>query len=317
LIAVLLVAFLFAGFAFIPAKTVNFNQSDSAPAVSGVNVVALNFDADVADVHIVPTLVDNLVQVDTSATGSMSLFGSNSDPVKITFTNQTSGDTLTVNYKVSRVETWPVSFGLNVNCTIYVNPSVTLDLKVGTSVGKITLGSSDQPIIYRALDLQSKTGEVDASFNSNTQLTGNVSLHTTTGDVHFSSENAQLSADATKIGLETTTGSIDVHITQSSQQQIANDVVGNVESTTGGVNLYMDISGDVAAQVTSHNSVGGIYLDVTNFNGDESPIASSNYPAARNYFVDLETTTGSIHIKAAYQPQQEPLSAQDRCETTP
>jgi hypothetical protein len=312
LIAVLLAAFLFAAFAFVPGETVNFSQSNSAPATEGINVVSLTFDADAGNIQIFPNLTDGLVQVNTVAAGSMNMFGSNRDPVKVTFSNQTVGDTMMVTCKVSRLEKWPIMLGLNVNCTIYVNPSVTLDLKVGTSVGKITLGSSDQPIIYRALDLQSKTGEVDASFNSNTQLTGNVSLHTTTGDVRFISENAQLSADATKISLETTTGSIDVHITQSSQQQIANDVVVNADSTTGGVNLYMDISDDVAAQVTSHTSVGGIYLDVTSFNGDESPIASSNYPAARNYLVDLETTTGSIHIKAAYQQQETPASMQEQ-----
>jgi hypothetical protein len=303
LMAVLLVAFLFAFFAFIPLQSVNFSQSDSVPTVPRVNTVILNFDADVADVNVIPTdLPNQLVRIDVSATGSVGLFGSNTQPVKVSFSNETIGDTLIVTAGVSGTEMWPTSFNFKVTCNLYLDRNAVLNVNARTSVGKVTL-DSEVPVVFSGLNLRSTTGNVAVSLSDFAVLTQDisvsyVSLTTTTGSVQFTWNNVQVSGKIA-VNLATTTGSVTADFTQNGA--LASNVSVDAKTTTGSANLGMSISGNVGAQVTSHTSLGSISTDMQSFNGDKSSLASSNYPARGNFVVDEQTTTGSIHITATYQ----------------
>jgi len=310
LVGILVAAFFFAVVAFVPFQTVNFTQSNSAPAVSGVNAVNLNFDADVANVNVIlRSLPDQLVVVDISAKGSTGLFGSATNPVQVTFSNQTAGKTLTVTSKVSRQEMWPMSYNLNVVCNVYVDPVAVLNLTVRTSVGEITMNSIDAPAVLQALNLHTTTGSVRATVTDLVVFAGDVSVSTTTGNVQFTWNNAHVSGDIL-VNLRSTTGSVTADVTQN--RLLAGNVSLDATTTTGAVNLGIDIDDNVGAEVTSHATFGGITVDAQNFNGNKSPIYSSNYPAVSNFRVNLGTTTGGIHVTAVSQTPESSVQEQVR-----
>jgi hypothetical protein len=313
LIAILVVAFFFSVFAFLPLQSVNFNQSYSAATVPGVDAINLNFQADVANVNVIPTdLTNQLVSMDVSASGSMGVFGSSNQPVKVTFTNQTVGNTMTVTPKVSMTNAWPFSFNLKVTCNIYVERSVAMNISAQTTVGKITLKPAVDivPQEFRNINLKSTTGNIEANLTDLFSLNGDISISTTAGSTQFNWDTAHVFRN-TAVNLASTTGSIMASITQNG------DIGGNVSiataTTTGSVNLDMNLRGDVGTQITSHTTTGSISVNVQNFNGNKSPIYSSNYPANSNFIINQGTTTGSIHITAAYQDQNpSPASTQEQ-----
>ena len=300
LIGVLLIAFFFVVFAFAPFRSVNFSQTEIAYSVPGINNVNLNFEADVANVKIIPAdLTNQLIRMEVSANGSTGLFGSNTEPLKIIFSNQTSGDLFTVTSRVTRPQPWPFSSNLKVTCNIYVDRSVFMNIYAQTTVGEITLSAGDQNAeTFQNITLRTTTGNIQANLLSSVRLVGNLAISTTTGNVQFTWNNAHVSRN-TDIALTSTTGSITTDIT--SNGNLGGNITLNTRTTTGSINLGMSINENVGAQITSHTSVGSVSVDVQNFNGNKSPIYSSNYPAANNFIVDQTTTTGSIHINAAYQ----------------
>jgi hypothetical protein len=299
LIGVLLIAFFFVVFAFAPFRSVNFSQTEVAYSVPGINNVNLNFESDVANVKIIPAdLTNQLIRMEVSANGSTGLFGSNTEPLKIIFSNQTSGDLFTVTSSVTRPQPWLFSSTLKVTCNIYVDRSVFMNINAQTTVGEITLNSGAQNVTFQNITLRTTTGNIQTNLLSSVRLDGNLSISTTTGNVQFSWNNAHVSRN-TDVDLTSTTGSITTDIT--SNGNVGGNISLNTRTTTGSINLGMNINGNVGAQITSHTSVGSVSVDVQNFNGNKSPIYSSNYPAANNFIVDQTTSTGSIHINAAYQ----------------
>ncbi len=301
LISILLIGFFFAVIAFVPFRSVNFNQTEVASSFPGAQNVNLNFDADVANVNVIPTdLTNQLVRMEVSATGSTGLFGSDTQPLKITFNNATSGDTLTVTSHVSRAEFWPISPNLKVTCNIYIERSAVMNINAQTTVGKITLKPEINivPQEFRNITLKSTTGSIETNLTDLFSLNGDISISSTTGTIHLNWDNAHVFRN-TAVNLKSTTGSITANIAENGD--IGSNVSMRAITTTGSINLGMNINGNVGAQIISHTSVGAISVDVQNFNGNKSPIYSSNYPATSNFIVDQTTTTGSIHINADYQ----------------
>jgi hypothetical protein len=74
----------------------------------------------------------------------------------------------------------------------------------------------------------------------------------------------------------------------------------------------MSIRGNVGAELISHTSTGSISVDAQSFNGNKSPIYSSNYPASSNFLVDSATTTGSIHLTVIYKATEASTQEQVR-----
>jgi hypothetical protein len=300
LIGILLVAFLAVIFVFVPFRSINQSQTYAAYMVPDVNTVCLNFEADVADVTIIPTdLPNQLVRLEMNATGFMGFFGSETNPVDVTFTNSTSGNTLTVTSRVTRTEAWPLSFNLKVTCNLYVDRSAVLNITAKTSVGSMILDTEAQgdPLVFQNLTLRSTTGSARANLNRAVELRNDVSVSTTTGSVMFIWNGTTCSRNLAAT-LASTTGSIVANVIRSGV--MGGNVTVDATTTTGSVNWGMNLSGNVGARFTSQVTTGSISLDVHNFNGDKSPIASSNYPAKANFIINSQTTTGSIHITAAY-----------------
>lgn len=294
LIAILIVAVVVAGLAFLPVQNVNYTKTNTVPADASINSIYLGIDADVANINVVPTrLQGQLVQVNVSATGAVGVFASTTEPVKVEFNSVNSNGTSTVTCKISQQASWSLNNALTVTCNVYIDPSAALNVQVSTSVGKIQL-TSDTPVTFQAVNLHSTTGSVSAAFTDST-FSGPITATTTTGAVKFTSNNCRLIGDRS-LTLTTTTGSVDALFAQD--QSLEGNLTCNVASTTGSVRLDLQLSGAIAAQITSHTSTGHISTDVQNFNGNQSPIYSNNYPADSNILANLSVTTGNINIHA-------------------
>lgn len=297
LIVILAFALFFAALVWAPFVPVNSNVARAATAGLSVRAVNLDFSADVADVNVIlRTLPNQLVALNVTASGYVGLLGDASNPVQVTFTNQTEGTALTVTSGVSRTQAWPFSSNLQVTCDVYVDPSVSLSLNIHTSVGQVTM-DANREVVFDALTLQSGTGSVELTLGEGTTLKGNIAATATTGSVQFVWTNCAVIGNITA-NIGSVTGSLNANVTQD--RPLSGDVFFDAGTSTGSIDLRMDISGRVGSEITSNTSVGSVSIDVQNFNGNKSPIYSSNFPAEGNFIANLGASTGSIHVAASY-----------------
>ena len=104
--------------------------------MSAVNTVKLVFDADVADVNVIPAVIPNdimangMVRLHVFATGSIVFLGNADQPLKVTLDQQVIGNTATVTAHVTRTVMWPFTDTLKVTCDLYANRRTTLDRDV-------------------------------------------------------------------------------------------------------------------------------------------------------------------------------------------
>lgn len=295
LIGIVLTAVIVSAIVFAPVNPVNFNQTNEVNQPN-VNRLNLNFQADVAEINIIAqNLTDKTILTTVSATGSTSIFGS-PKPIYVSFSNETVGNELTVTSKISRNQ-GIFSENLKVVCYIYINPSLNLSLNVKSDVGKI-LFNAQAPATIKSLNLEATTGIAQANIEKGTIVAGEISLKTTTGNVHFRMDKANVYGNVT-VNLQSTTGSVEMAITET--EKLSGNVQVNAATTTGAVNLAMLLDDGVGARIESKTDFGGITTDIENFSGNKSPIQSNNYPAESNFFINMRTNMGGIHIKATYQ----------------
>jgi len=296
LIAVLLTALVISALLFLPFYPVNFNQTNQVPKAN-VNNLLVDLQVDVTNVNIsFKNLPNSIVILNVTADGNVGILDDPDGAVNVTFTHQTSNNSAVVIASVSRVGRWPISYDLNVNCDVYVDPSVNLSLNVRSSVGNIVM-NADTKMILQNVDLETTTGSVDVSLSKSVVVANSISLMSTTGTVQFNMNNADVSSNVSA-NLRSTTGLVNVDLVAT--QNLSGNVTVNARTTTGGVNLSMEIDNDVGGRIESHTDIGRITVDVQKFSGNQTPLQSNNYPAGSNFLVNLRTTTGGINICAAY-----------------
>jgi hypothetical protein len=301
LIAIVVTAVIVSAIIFAPLQSVNFNQTNQVNQPN-INTLNLNFQADTAEIYVIAqNLTGRTILIGTSATGSIGVFGS-TNPIQVTFSNETAGNTLTVTSKVTDVDQGLFSRNVRVTCTIYINPSVRLNLNITTETGQISLTAAE-PATFESLNLKSTTGMVQANMENGTVIAGDISLKTTTGAVSFRMNQANVQGNDT-FNLQTTTGTVDTDITEN--KALSGNVQVNAATTTGAVNLAMNIDNGVGARIESQTQIGQITTNLNNFSGDKSPIESNNYPAESNFLITLKTSVGEININAAYQSSSTP-----------
>ena len=296
LVAVLISALVIGALFFVPLNAVHFNQTNQVPQTAMDNLF-LDFQVDVGQVNVFfETLPGNMAVLNVTADGSVGVFEDANHPVNVTFSHQTTNNNEAVVASVSRTSRWPISYGLNVKCDVYIDPSANVTLQLRSSVGDIMM-DSDAKVTLQRVDLETTTGGIDVSLSKDVVVAGSVSLQTTTGAVRFSMNEADVSGDIS-VNLQSTTGAVNAGLTAT--QKLSGNVTVNAMTTTGSVNLHMNIDSDVGARIESDAGLGKITLDVKRFSGNESPIQSNNYPAGSNFLVNLKSDTGGIHINAAY-----------------
>lgn len=293
LIAMLIVAVIVSAVIFAPVASLNFNQTNQ-DSHSNVDTLNLNLQADSAQVDVITqNITGQNILIMTSATGSRSIFGS-TNFVTVAFSNETENNVLTINTKVVDTNV-PFISNRHVTCTVYVNPSLNLNLNVTTQAGKITL-SSQTPATFQSLNLHANAGNVEATLQ-NATIAGNFTLQTQAGTVYFGSSQANVLGNQT-VELHSSAGSINMDITQT--QTLQGNLQVNAVTDLGSVTVGMQIDGAVGAKIVSQTNLGSIQTNVQHFSGNQSPIQSDNYPAASNIAINCRTNLGSININATY-----------------
>jgi hypothetical protein len=300
LIATLVATVIVGAFVFASFSPVSFNQTnqDSHP---GINTLNLNFQANTAQVTVVTQNINNQnILIRTSVEGFRSIFGSK-NPINVTFTNQTVGNTLTINSRVTEGNKVPGIGNLRVTCSIYVNPAFKLNINVTTQVGLISL-ISDKSATFQSINLHTNAGEIQTSLQ-NVTIAGEVSLNTQTGTVNFGMLQTTLLGNQT-VTLHSNAGSIGMDITQTKTSQ--GNLKVNAVTDLGSIDLALQIDGFVGAKIISQTNLGSIRLNMQNFSGNQSSIQSDNYPAGNSIEINNRTNLGSISINAVYQSSNGP-----------
>ena len=296
LIAVLLSAMVIGVLFFLPFYSVHFNQTNQVPKAD-VDNLFLEFQADVAHVNVFfKNLSSNMALLNVTADGNVGILEDPNRPVNVTFSHHMSTNSEIVTVNVSRTTRWPISYNLNVNCDVYIDPSANLTLHVRSTVGNIVMDANTS-VTLQILDLETETGSVDVSLSKGVVVADLITLHTTTGNVQLEMDEANVSRNVS-VELQSTTGSVNMDLIE--KQKMSGNVTLNARTTTGSVNLSMVIDDDVGATIESQTVIGGINVDVQKFSGNQTLLQSDNYPAGSNFLVNLRTSTGGIKINAAY-----------------
>jgi hypothetical protein len=296
-LAIVLLFAAIAGILYLPFRSVNFNQLEQVPFEAGINTANLDLSADVATYNITfGNLGGNVMIMNVSAIGGVGLLAP-SQPLNVTVTYSRSGNTLFINSRVNRNGAWwPIPGGLKFICDVRIDRALNLTVKVSTNVGNIIMTASSR-VVFDSLDLDTVSGQVEASLGNNVIVNDAVLVQSTTGTTDFSWESVRVARNIT-INVRTTTGVTNVNITQNNP--MFGNVTLNAETVTDSVNFDMTIHDNVGATISSTTTTGGINTDTKGFSGTKSPLQSTNYPAANNFSITLQTTTGSININAAY-----------------
>jgi len=296
LVTILVVAAVAAALLTATIGSWDLNQSleDKTPGVKTIN---LNFQTNIGRVDIFTQKIPgNNIGIYVQANGSRGLFANNTNPVSISFENQTVGDVLTVNSQI-RVEEPAVSRA-SIQCTIYVDPALKLNLNVSSTTGQVSF-TGEQDAKIQALTLHAVTGEVQANLNTGVTVNGNVSLSTTTGEVNYRMYQTYV-VDNCTLNLRSVKGEVTIDITQTKTLQ--GNLSVTADTTTGAINVGLTVDGGVGAQIASDTTgFGNIHTDLKNFNGNQSLVQSANYPSACN--IEIENTIhgfGSVYVTASY-----------------
>jgi hypothetical protein len=285
-----------------PLNPINFRQQEQVP-MAGQNRLNLNFDADIGDINIYTNLTGgDIVAMDVSATGGTSLFGGN-QPVIFTVENHEANGTQMVTADVSAPNEFPFSGNLKVVCNIYVNPAADLMIDVNSKVGNVYVDAASEAK-FSALNLRTATGDCSLNLKEDAEVNGALKLSTATGNVWFTMNEATINGNYT-VTLDTGTGNVNINITQTEQFNANLQVNGH--TGTGEINLDgLTIDGEVAAKIQSNTGLGQIHVNVENFNGNQSPIQSNNYPSSSNINMNFNTGIGNINLKATYKTTIQP-----------
>lgn len=294
LVVILLSAVVIVAFLSASITPWNFEQQrqDNSPNIKTIN---LHFETDVGQVKIIPLDTNNNVLIHVLANGSRGLFGSTDIPIDILFDNKTSGDTLTVTSKVAVENRF--TFRSALICTIYVKPTLNLNLNITSQAGQVSF-SVDKEAIIQSLYLHTNAGEVEANLQGNMTLAGNISATTNAGSVNFRMNEIEVEGNCT-VNLNSNLGSVYADISQTRTMQ--GNVKMNAGTNAGSVNVGLEIDGGVGARIISHTNLGDIDTDLNNFSGNKTFVESSNYPAPSNIEITTNTNLGGINIQATYQ----------------
>ncbi len=302
IIAITISALVIAAFAAAPINPVNFKEQSQIP-ISGQNKLNLDFQADIGDINVYTNLTgDSMLLMDVSATGGTSIFGSD-QPVKFDVQNSTANGTQMVTAVVSSPMNFPFAGNLHVICNIYVNPQANLALNVHSDVGEVYMEAGLNAKI-ELLKLETITGSTNLNLQKGATVKGGLTLSTATGTVWFSINQVNVNGNVT-IDLGSGTGNVEMDINQT--QKFNGNLQLNAHTGTGNVNLNrMLIDGEVATKIQSNTGLGQIHVNVQNFNGNQSPIQSNNYPSNCNINMNLNTGVGNINLNAVYQTTMAP-----------
>ena len=283
----------------LPLRPIYSSDSREVPFQKGVEAIALNFTADVAQVNIFfEDLVGKLVTLDVSATGKVGFLSFDSELSSLfdlIFDPNVVSDVLTLIVVVDAVDIgW-----LDLTCHLRIDSSLNASLDVRTENGGIVLTLKDA-VVFTSVRLNATTGGVEVSMSGGVAVVGDVSASATSGGIELLWDIVIVTNDVS-VRLETTLGSVNVKITQNVTPR--STVTLSTETTTGDIVFAIEIEGNLGAKIAATSTSGLIAVNRhVGFSGTTSPLLSDNYPADSNFDVSLRTTAGSVDIDAKYMP---------------
>ncbi|MCU0861297.1 MAG: hypothetical protein MUE65_03150 [Methanomassiliicoccales archaeon] len=280
-----------------PLKSVNVDEEVEVPYQEGLSSLQLSLKCDLGQVSVgFVNDTSPLVSMTVKGVARQSLVTSG-DPVRIVWDASAAGPALSLAAEV-RMDTFSTSFGLQeIEIDMLISDSLVSDITVEHSVGAVRLYAGEG-VSLSNLRLVQKTGEVAASIGPGTTLSGDVSLESTTGAARLDWEDVDVEGDVA-VDLHTTTGSVSLRMVQG--HSAPGNVTLQASATTGGIQMEMDIEDGVSSRVSSSASIGNVeVLNRQGFDGDDTLLSSSNYPAGMSVDVFLSTSTGGITLDLSY-----------------
>ena len=296
LVVVLVVAIVAVAFLATPFGAWDTNQSLEDKTV-GVKTLNLNFHTNIGKVIMFTQKIgNNNIGIYLQANGTRGLLSGDTGPVSVEFVNTTVGDVLTVDSTIRVAD--PFATGARVQCMIYVDPALELNLNVSSTTGEVSFSGVNFATI-QSLHLQTTTGAVQANLESGIIIEGNMSISAVTGEVNYRMSQTKIVSNCT-LTLHSITGSVNVDITQTKTLDGNLDVAA--DTSTGSINVGLTIDSGVSAQVTSQVSgIGDVSVDKNNFVGSDEDIHSVNFPAQNNINIDNHVHgVGSVNLQATY-----------------
>ncbi len=280
----------------IPFNDVKVNEARSS-ALQGANALNLKLSVNMGEVN-VDFVDDNSTAASLTVTGHQrSGLLASGKPVDVTWQETMSDGTLNVVSSVN-VPSLSFPFSSNINCTLQISNQLRTALNLSNDLGSINLNAG-KGVNLTALALKTSTGGVRASLNDNVTLSGPLRMEASTGGVDLIWTDVNASGNPS-VSLRTSTGGVRAVVTQSIP--LGGNVSFSGSASLGGVDLSMDLKGNNSARISSHTNLGGVNVrEQTGFNGNQTNLASQNYPSGSNFEVSLGTSTGGINLSLRYQ----------------
>jgi hypothetical protein len=283
----------------LPINTIEVNEFKDNALSEGVQALVINVTMDTGSLEV--RFVNS-----SAVAASMSIVGerrsgllSSSDPINITWSTTTIGDTLFIDSKVKLGSGLAWFSSNNIKCTLNISDQLRTSLAMATSVGGINITTADGVEISRIV-AKASVGGITLTATNGTVLDGPVNLETSLGGLQVTWEDVNATEKA-RMDLKASAGGIRMNISQ------ATPMAGNVNVTAaaslGGIELTMDLKGSTSARIQSHADVGEVTTpEPVGFNGTEAEMTSQNYPLPSNFEVRCDADAGGINLRLKYLP---------------
>lgn len=290
-----IVAIVLAVVAFVPLKSFEHNATESVTATGGAETLTLSVVVDVCNVKIVFEEMDGKdVQVDLNIDGR-SGYLSNEPDIIFTVDHDQVGQALSVDVVLDMESGFSFSYE-DALCLVTIDPSLRTAVDVKVDVGDASL-HANSPVELDVGKLDVNVGSVRVELGTGVSLHGDLDLRSKVGSVNMECRSLTLGEDI-EVGLTVSTGSISLYAMQTIDPGA--NMTFNCNVDVGSIKVNLDLTGDIAGEISSSTGVGDISTDITGFSGLETHLVSDNFPGERNFTLNLMSDVGAIEIDASW-----------------
>ncbi|MDD1744155.1 MAG: hypothetical protein LUO85_05970 [Methanomassiliicoccales archaeon] len=301
LIVALIVVAIVAVVVLVPWQKASVDENRSVAKTVGVKqmVVSVTANTGLIDVSF-GDLGGDLAQLSVKGSGSLNLLTKKA-PVVVNLTSTSSVDGMTLNVAANvNVDTVGSAFSFaDLRIMMVLDRSVPSHVNAISQAGQISL-TAGSGVVLQGVNLQATAGSVAMTLRQGVNLTGNVSMITTTGAVTLNWSDVT-AKNGTRLTLGATTGAVDANITQHGD--LGGNVTVSAIATTGAVHWTMNISGGSAAHIESASGFDSVNVQKNvGFTGANDNLSSTNFAGAHDhsFAVVLSVNTGSINLDLDY-----------------
>jgi hypothetical protein len=229
-----------------------------------------------------------------------------SDPARIlqwALIHDQEGTDATVEFDL-RINQTVLSSGLMVKCLFVIDSSYAIGLDVKDKVGDIEVNGTAN-LKLKDISIESDVGAIHVDLKEGTNLSSNVHMRGSLGEVRLNWEDVGLGTGPHKVDVTTATGSIVLLVSQS--QEFQGQVNWTVGTNLGNVNAAFYTSGHISSNITAEvgtgllNSASLIGYD-TNRTENRVAATSFNYLDDGNFEARMDVNVGNLVLVANWVP---------------